>query len=118
MFYRPLIEAEKRRLDSKGWRVWTQTELDIIKRNVGFYDRVRGILSRRCKVPDCGYTISSRGEEGSFALPEFPEVCELCFHMHYALQSADMRNKYYFRNLHDEWRREQNDPKRKDRLGL
>lgn len=118
MFYRPLIDAEKQRLDSEGWRVWSTEEIEIMKRNCAFYDKIRGILSRRCKLPDCGFVVSSRAGDPIFSLPDFADVCEVCFTMHTALQHPGLKSIFYFRNLHQEWKREQNDPKRRDRLGL
>lgn len=114
MFYLPLTTEQKRHLSPTGERVWTADEIEIMRRNLRAYDRVRTILTRRCKVPDCGYVISSLEE--SFAVPKIGEVCGVCYHMFQALQSPGLRLKWYFFNLHEEWEKDQT--KRRDRMGL
>jgi len=88
----------------------------VVKANVAFYDKIRTILTRRCKAPDCGYVISAL--EDSFAVPGVGSVCGACYHMYEALSSPSLKNPYYFRMLHEQWVREKSDPKRWDRLGL
>lgn len=112
----PLTVDQKRRLDSNGNRVWTEEETRIIHRNLALHDCLRTIFLRRCGVSDCRFIIGETKE--SFALPTFSDVCEICHTMFHALKNPRLRSTDYFVNLHDKWRREQNDPKRNDRLGL
>lgn len=118
MQYVPLTEKQKSRLDANGNRIWTEEETETIRRNLVFYDRVRHTLERRCRVPDCNYVVSSRQEDPDYALPEFASVCGACFYMHEALQHPKLKNIFYFRRLHEAWKKEMNDPKRNDRLGI
>lgn len=90
--------------------------MDVIKRNVAFYDKTREILTRRCRVPDCNYVISSLEE--SFGVPEVGSVCSLCYYMYQALQSPGLKRPFYFLNLHEQWMKDKDDWKRRDRLGL
>jgi hypothetical protein len=104
------------------WKIGEPGSIEVIKANVAFYDKVRTILTRRCKAPDCGYVISSIEE--SFAVPGVGSVCGVCYHMYEALTGTriydlpGLKNPYYFRNLHEQWAIEKSDPKRRDRLGL
>lgn len=100
----------------KTWKIGDKGANEVIQANVAFYDKVRAVLSRRCKVPDCGYVISSLEE--SFSVPEYTLVCGVCYHMHEALQHPGLKNVFYFRNLHQDWKKDRDDPRRKDRLGL
>lgn len=98
---RKLIEYNRRVREYKI----TDPEADaIIQKNCKVYDKIRAVLSRRCKAPDCGYMISSLEE--SFGVPDFGEVCGVCFHMYHALQSPFLSNKFYFRDHHDQWKKE------------
>lgn len=115
--YGPLTAEQKRKLDSNGNRVWTETELRIMQANLAHHDRVRSILNRRCGVSDCRFVIHG-GEKESFALPHFSDVCEACYYMFYALKSPRLKNANYFIELHDKWVKERNDPNKRDRLGM
>lgn len=114
----PLTSEQKRRLDSNGNRVWTETEIRIMHSNLAHHDRVRNILNRRCGVKDCRFVLG--GEKETYALPNFSDVCDPCYHMFYALKNARLKNMNYFIEIHDKWRRDNdpNDQRRKDRLGL
>lgn len=104
------------------WKLGELGAAEIIKTNVAFYDKIRTILTRRCKAPDCGYVISALEE--SFTVPGVGSVCGVCYYMHEALLAGPqyglpgLKNPYYFRTLHEQWVREKSDPKRWDRLGL
>ena len=113
-----LSSEQKRRLDSNGNRIWTETEIRIIHSNLAHHDRVRSILNRRCGVKDCRFVIG--GIQESLALPNFSDVCDACYHMFYALKNPRLKNTNYFIELHDKWKRDNdpNDFKRRDKLGL
>ena len=98
------------------WKLGESGAQEIILKNVRFYDKIRTILTHRCKAPNCGYMISAL--EDSFAVPGIGSVCGVCYHMYEALLSPGLKNPYYFRALHEQWAREKSDPKRWDRLGL
>jgi rubredoxin len=104
------------------WKIGESGATEVIKANVAFYDKMRRILTRRCKAPDCGYVISAADE--SFALPGIGSVCGVCYFMYEALMGIPsyglpgLKNPYYFRSLHEQWVMEKSDPKRRDRLGL
>ena len=114
--FEPLSADQKRRLDKDGNRVWTETETRIMHANLAHHDRVRSILNRRCGVVDCRFILG--GEKETFALPNFSDVCDICYHMFYALKNARLRNMNYFIELHDKWKRDLNDTNRRDKLGL
>jgi hypothetical protein len=105
------------------WKIGEPGAIEVIKRNVAYYDKMRRILIRRCRAPNCGYVISEKIEE-SFAVPGVGSVCGVCYHMYEALTGTriydlpGLKNPYYFRNLHEQWVMEKSDPKRRDRLGL
>lgn len=98
------------------WKKGDPGAEQVMKDNVAFYDKVRSILTRRCKVPDCGYTISSI--ENSYSVMGVGEVCGVCYWMDFALQSPGLKNIFYFKRLHDQWVADNNDKNRRDRLGL
>lgn len=113
----PLTNDQKHRLDAHGNRIWTEQEIRTIKSNLVTHDYIRTVLSRRCGVKDCRFVIKSTKE--SFALPHFSDVCEVCYHMWYALKSPALKNMDYFVQLHDKWQKDIDDSQRKrDRLGL
>jgi len=115
--YLPLTATQKSRLDSHGERIWTEKEKKIIHENVVIYDKLRIILKRRCA--GCQYVISSL--ETCMRLPFIGDVCDVCYHMHEALQNHGLKDFYYFRTLHNEWIKSQ-DPdeqrRRRDKMGL
>jgi hypothetical protein len=102
------------------WKLSDPEAQEIMRENCAFYDKIRGILSKRCAVPDCDYVISSlRVEESDFVLPGFGNVCGLCFYMHYALQHPGLRDIYYFRKHHEQWMKDnEGNQKGRDRMGL
>src|SRR5260370_11011417 len=112
----PLTVSQKHRLDTNGNRIWTKQEINTMHNNLILHDGLRKIYDRRCRVPDCQFVIGP--EKENFALPDFHNVCEICYHMYYALTNIMLRNTRYFANLHDQWKRDHDDPKRGDRLGL
>ena len=114
----PLTDAQKKRLDSHGNRIWTDMENRAMNLNLAHYDRVRSILSRRCGVPDCRFTVCGTKDNEGYALPNFSDVCDACYHMYYALKNPRLKNGNYFLELHNKWVRERDDPNKKDRLGL
>ena len=100
------------------YRKLTQAEEDIVTRNVQDYTRIFGFLHRECQAPGCRYPLSGLSE--NFVILGVGNVCSLCYTMHYALEHPGLKNVFYFRNLHDKWKKD-NDldaPGRKDRLGL
>ena len=101
---------------TRKWKLGEPGAAEVILKNVADYDRVRGILPRRCKVPDCGYVIANLTGQEMLELPEFGPVCGVCYYMHSALQSIGLKSPYYFRNLHQEWKREQKEGR--GRMGL
>jgi hypothetical protein len=100
--------------------------------NVHDYDRVRRILIPRCK--NCDYVVS-RDEK---AVREIVFVCEdpkcackrlygaishrvcyLCYDMFHSLyMNPLMKNMNYFKEIDEKEKKENDDPKRRDRLGL
>lgn len=98
---RKLIEFNRR---WRGCKITDPQADAIIRENCKVYDRIRAILSKRCGAPDCGYMLSSLEE--SFAVPDFGAVCGVCYHMYHALQAPGLANKFYFRQLHDQWKEE------------
>lgn len=98
------------------WKIGDPGAEQVMKDNVAFYDKVRSILSRRCKAPGCGYVLSSI--EQSFSIIGIGEVCGVCYWMDFALQSPGLKNIFYFKRLHDQWESDKNDKNRRDRLGL
>jgi hypothetical protein len=104
----------------REWKIGEPGAIEAMKSNAAFYDKVMVILKRRCNAPGCGYAVSAL-EGGGFSVPEFGAVCELCYYMHCALQHPGLKNIYYFRNLHDQWKKD-NEPgeqeRRRNRLGL
>jgi hypothetical protein len=120
LVYLPLTTRQRLYLDANGERVWTETEKAVMKRNTTGYDHVREVLPRRCKVAHCGYVLIGTSVKDVYELPEFGEVCQLCYDMHTALQHPKLRNLYYFRRLHDQWLLDNNAAlkNRKDKFGL
>ena len=98
------------------WKLGEPGATEVIIRNVAFYDKIRTILTRRCRAPGCGYVISSIEE--SYGVPEYGSVCHVCYEMYQALQSPRLKNLFYFMNLHEQWKKEKDDWRRRDRLGL
>jgi hypothetical protein len=100
----------------REWKFDDPEATKVIAKNVADYDRMRMILPRRCKVPDCGYVIAALTGQDIFELPDFGPVCGVCYHMHAALQAPGLKNIYYFRWAHDAWKRSQNEGR--GRMGL
>lgn len=86
----------------KEWKLTDPEAQAVMKRNCAVYDKLQEILSRRCQAPLCNYMLSSMQAE-QFGVPGFGDVCALCYYMYQALQSPDMKNKFYFRQLHEQW---------------
>lgn len=87
----------------KEWKLTDPEAQRVMKENVAVYDKLRTILSRRCPVPDCGYMLTSVEGFESYGLPGYGDVCALCYHMYHALQGPGMKSPFYFRQLHDQW---------------
>lgn len=98
------LVAPGRPSSQKTWRLGSPGVEAVMRTNCAFYDKVRTILTRRCKVPDCGYVISSIEE--CFSLPEIGDVCALCYHMYQALSNPGLKNPFYFKQHHAAWVKE------------
>ncbi len=100
--------------------------------NVYECDKVRRILKGRCKI--CGFVISSdekKVKELVFKCDDSQcdchkmygaishRVCDVCDGMFRALYSNySLKNMNYFKAIDEKEKAENDDPKRKDRLGL
>ncbi len=100
----PLTVEQQRRLDANGNRIWTEQEVRLMKANLATHDYARTILTRRCGVEDCRFVIKSTKE--SLALPHFSDVCEVCYYMWHALKNSLLKNANYFIQLHDQWKKD------------
>jgi hypothetical protein len=84
--------------------------------NVHEYDRVRRVLTARCKV--CDYVVS-RDPKAVRELSMIGEVCNLCYDMYHALYvNYGLRNMNYFKEIDARERRDNDDKNRRDKLGL
>lgn len=96
------------------------------------YDRVRRILMARCRI--CDYVLS-RDEKAVRELVficDLPEcnckkmygaishpVCNLCYDMFHALYvNYGLKSMNYFKALDEKEKKDNEDPRRRDRLGL
>jgi hypothetical protein len=103
-------------INKREWKFDDPAAAKVIAKNVADYDKMRTVLPRRCKVPDCGYVIAALTGNEIYELPEFGMVCGVCYHMHTALQAPGLKNIYYFRHLHEAWKRERDQGR--GRMGL
>jgi hypothetical protein len=118
-------------------RAWVQgekhpeTPRDVFM-NVHEYDRVRRVLLARCR--NCDYVISrdERAVREIVFVCDDPKcackrlygaishpVCFLCYDMFHALyRNLGMKDMNYFKAIDEKEKKENDDPKRRDRLGL
>jgi hypothetical protein len=83
------------------FRKLTLRELDILKTNSRLIDQLLERCPGECSNPECKYPLPSMN---NFTIPEFGEVCELCYQMYHALS-----NWGYFVRLHREWKQKHPD---------
>lgn len=89
---KPLTWEQIERLDSRGNRMWTQRELDIMGRNASFYDSVQKLSKFRCKLPDCGYVITD--PQTAYEISGVGIICAACWHMAQAIKNITTRGPY------------------------
>lgn len=104
----------------------------VVYINLVEHDRIHRVLMARCKI--CGYVVSrdEKAVKEAIFICDKPDcdckkmygaishqVCNLCYDMFRALYvNYGMGNMNYFKNIDEKEKKEREDPKRKDRLGL
>ena len=100
----------------------------IVFRNCWGQDLVRRVVQNRCH--ECGYVIPSESKELLYICnsqsctcksgnPTMHPVCEVCFAIFHSLYlNYNMAYRNYFRDMDDEDRKNRNDWRRRDKLGL
>jgi hypothetical protein len=78
------------------YRKLTPKEKADIKANCLLIDQLLTRCPKKCGNPECQYPLPSID---NFAVPEFGEVCELCYRMFHAVY-----NLAHFIKLHREWK--------------
>jgi hypothetical protein len=106
------------------------TSLQVYK-NVRDWDHIRLVLHARCVA--CGFVLS-QDEKAVKEIavscddpkctcqkfgPLSHRVCSACYDMHHALyNNLRLKDMNYFKSIDEQEKRDQNDPRRRDRLGI
>jgi hypothetical protein len=98
--WEPLTEKQKKWVDTDGKRVLTEVERITIDCNTKHNDRARKFIKGRCT--ECDQTVK-HDVAANHEIPRWEGglrvVCELCWHMHSALQVYTLKDRNYFRDL-------------------
>lgn len=78
------------------FRKLTPKEIEHIKSNSKLIDQLLTRCPSECANPDCKYPLPSID---NYRVPEFGEVCELCYQMYHAVY-----DRAYFMKLYREWK--------------
>lgn len=78
------------------FRKLTVKEKTDIKSNSLLIDQLLKRCSQECGNPECKYPLPSND---NYRIPEFGEVCELCYAMYHAVY-----DRSYFIRLHKDWK--------------
>jgi hypothetical protein len=78
------------------FRKLTAKEIETIKINSQLIDQMLKRCPSVCGNPDCKYPLPLID---NYRIPDFGEVCELCYHMYHAVYDLA-----YFLKLHQEWK--------------
>jgi hypothetical protein len=79
------------------FRKLTPKEKADIKSNCLLIDQLLKRCPNECGNPECKYPLPSMD---NYRIPEFGEVCELCYQMYHAVY-----DRGHFLKLHKEWKR-------------
>lgn len=102
-FVIPLIRPKK-----LEWKIGEPGADDVVVRNVRMLDALFEVRRKQCGNPFCKYPISALRLD-TFATPDYGDVCATCHGLYGCVTMANglLKNKSYFRELHFEWKREQ-----------
>lgn len=117
--------------------VWIQREKHpdtplIVFTNVCEYDRVRRVLFARCRICDHVISRDERAVREVVFICDDPHceckkmygapshrVCNLCYDMFHSLYvNYGLKNMNYFKAIDEKEKKEKDDPKKRDRLGM
>jgi hypothetical protein len=93
------------------YRTLFEDELVIVRRNCKQYERLFLMLPKRCA--NCKFPIDrSLDQREVYEIPLLGQVCDLCGSIYRALTGAHLKRMSYFRDLHIEWKKEQEELKK------
>lgn len=98
------------------WKIGEEGADAVIAKNLRMMDELVQRYEKCCANPFCNYPISAL-RETSFAAPGYGDVCATCHDLWTALAFNGKLVRYnYFKDLHEQWLKENKDIKdRKDR---
>ena len=104
---------------AKLYRLGTPEGEHVIDKNVQMIEEIFAGLWKRCGNPYCQYPISSISAYGA---PEYGDICATCHDLYSALTfpNKGLRDREYFKKLHDAWKKNGGDDwrNRRDKLGM
>lgn len=86
------------------YRKLTSKEKTDIKANCLLLDQILKRCPGECGNPECRYPLPSMD---NFRIPDFGEVCELCYQLYHAVSE-----RMHFVKLHREWKEKNNGKER------
>lgn len=103
----------------KTWHIDEKGASEVCDKNIQFLATITETFTKKCANPDCGWPISAIRTDNFGALG-YGDVCATCHDMFVAItfMNPHLRNPKYFMDLHEQWKKELEEEKRKKRRNM